>query len=85
MGDVWTDVHEVGDAVTGLAFGVALEEFTDLEEKHHKDCLRVLGIGTRKETDQQSSDGGDGHEKVFVEGVTVGDALPGLMQCLVTY
>ena len=79
MGDVGTDVHEVGDAVTGLALSIALEEFADLEEEHHEDSLGVLGLGTREETDQQGSDGSDGHEEMFVEGVAVGDSLPGLV------
>jgi hypothetical protein len=69
----------VGDAVTGLALSIALEEFADLEEEHHEDSLGVLGLGTREETDQQGSDGSDGHEEMFVEGVAVGDSLPGLV------
>ena len=79
MGDVWTDVHEVSDAVAGLALGVTLEEFANLKEEHHEDSLGVLGLGTREETDQQGSDGSDGHEDMFVEGVAVGDSLPGLV------
>ena len=79
MGDVGTDVHEVGDAVTGLALSIALEEFADLEEEHHEDSLGVLGLGSGKETDEQGTESGDGHEEMLVEGVTVGDTLPGLV------
>ena len=78
-------VHQMGDAVTALAFGVALEEFTDLEEEHHEDGLGVLGLGTGEKTYQQGTDSGDGHEEMFVEGVAVGDALPGLVERLVAY
>ena len=78
-------VHEVGDAVAGLALSVTLEEFTDLEEEHHEDGLRVLGLGTGEETDQEGTDGGDGHEEVLIEGVAVGDTLPGLVKRLMTY
>ena len=85
MGDVRTDVHEVGDAVAGLALSVTLEEFTNLKEKHHEYCLGVLGLGSGKETDEQGTDSGDGHEEMFVEGVTVGDTLPCLVQRLVAY
>ena len=85
MGDVWTDVHEVGDAVTGLAFGVALEEFANLKEEHHEDSLWILCLGSREETDEQGTDGGDGHEEMFVESVTMGDALPGLVERLMAY
>ena len=85
MRHVGTDVHEVGDAVAGLALGITLEEFANLEEKHHEDSLGVLRLGSGEKTYQQGTDSGDGHEEMFVEGVAVGDALPGLVERLVAY
>ena len=79
MGDVWTDVHEVGDAVAALAFGIALEEFTDLEEEHHEDGFWELRLSPRQETDAEGANGGNGHEEMLVEHLTLSDTLPGLM------
>ena len=78
-------VHQMGDAVTALAFGVTLEEFANLEEKHHEDSLWILRLGSGEKTYQQGTDSSDGHEEVLIEGVAVGDTLPGLVECLVAY
>ena len=75
----------MGDTVAGLALGVTLEEFADLEEEHHEDSLGILRLGSWEEADKQSADSGDGHEEVLVEGVTLHDALPRLVQRLVAY
>ena len=85
MGDVGADVHEMSDAVATLTLGVALEEFTHLEEEHHEDGLGVLCLGTWEKTDQQGTDGCNGHKEVLVEGFAVDDTLPRLMQRLVAY
>ena len=78
-------VHQMGDAVTAPALGIALEELAHLEEKHHEHGLGELGLGARQETNAKCADGGDGHEEVLVEGVAVGDALPCLPECLMPY
>ena len=78
-------IHQMGDTVAGLTLGVALEELADLEEEHHEDRFRILGLGFGEETDTEGTDGGDGHEEVLVEGIAVGDALPSLVQRLVAY
>ena len=85
MRHIWTYVHQMGDAVAGLALGVTLEEFANLEEKHHEDSLWILRLGSGEKTYQQGTDSGDGHEEMFVEGVAVGDTLPGLVERLVAY
>ena len=85
MCHVGTDIHEVGNAVTALTFGIALEEFANLEEQHDEDGLRIFCLGTRQETDAQGSDGSYRHEEMFVEHVALRDAFPCFVQCLVTY
>ena len=85
MRHIWTDVHEVGDAVAALSLGVALEEFTHLEEEHHENSLRELCLSPRQEADGQGTNGSNRHEEMLVEGITMSDPLPGLMQCLVAY
>jgi hypothetical protein len=84
MRHIRTDVHEVGDAVAGLALGVTLEEFANLEEKHHEDSLWILRLGSGEKTYQQGTDSGDGHEEMFVEGITVDDTFPRLLERLMT-
>ena len=85
MSHIWTDIHQMGDTVAALAFGVTLEEFANLEEKHHENGLRKFVLGTRKEADAESSDGGNRHEEMFIERIATGDTFPSLMQCLVAY
>ena len=85
MRNIWTDIHQVGNTFAALALGIALEEFTDLEEEHDEDGLRELRLCPRQETDAKGADGGDGHEEMLVEGIALQDALPSLMQRLVAY
>ena len=75
----------MGDTLTALSLGIALEELAYLEEEHHEDGLRKFVFGTWQEADAESSDGGDRHEKMFIERIATGDAFPSLMQCLVAY
>ena len=83
MGHIWTDVHQVGDALAAFSPGIALEEFSDLEEEHHKDRLRKLRLGPRQETDAERTDGSNRHQEMLVEGITLHDSVPSLMQRLV--
>ena len=85
MRHIRADVHQMGDALPALALSITLEEFADLEEKHHENGLRELGLCPRQETDAEGTDSGDGHQEVLVERVAVGDALPRLMQRLMAY
>ena len=85
MRHIRTDVHQVGDAVATLALGITLEEFTDLEEKHHEDGLRILRLCSREETNTEGTNRGDGHKKVFVEGIAVDDTFPRLVKSLMAY
>ena len=85
MGYVWTDVHQMRNTLTTLPFSITLKEFAHLEEEHYKDCLRKLRLSSWQEADAEGADGSDGHEEMFVEGVAVGDTLPGLVKRLMTY
>ena len=58
MGHVGADIHQVADACTTLSFGIALEEFPYLEEKHDEDGLRKLCLGTWQKTNGQCSQRG---------------------------
>ena len=85
MRHVWSYIHQVGDALTALTLGIALEEFTNLEEKHHKDRFRKLRLSPRQETNAEGTYRGNGHEEVLIEGITFEDSFPCLVQCFVTY
>ena len=85
MGRVWTDVHQVGDALAALALGIAFEQLTYLEEQHHEDGLGKLGLSTGQEADAEGSDGSHRHEEVLVERFSVGNAFSGLFQRLMAY
>ena len=85
MCHVRTDIHQMGDAATALSLGIALEEFTYLEEQHDEDGLWDLGLGTRQKTDGKSADGGHRHQEVLVEGIAVCQTLGSFFQRLVTY
>ena len=85
MSHVGPDVHQMADALTALALGIALEELAHLEEEHDEDRLGELGLGTRQEADAEGSDSGDGHEEMLVEGIAMGNSLPRLMERLMAY
>ena len=85
MCHVWADIHEVGNAVTALTFGITLEEFANLEEQHDEDGLGELRLSARKEADAEGADGSDGHEEMLVKDIALGDAFPCFMQCFVAY
>ena len=70
----------MSDAVAAFAFGVTLEEFADLEEEHHEDGLRELGLRARQEAYAEGADGGHRHQEVFVEGLAVRQTLRRLFQ-----
>ena len=84
MGHVGTDIHEVGDAVTALSLGIALEKFTYLEEEHHEDSLQILRLGIRQETDAEGTDGSHRHQQVLVECLALRDTFPCLVERLVS-
>ena len=84
MSYVRTDVHEVGDTLTALSLGIALEEFTDLEEEHDEDRLRELCLCSGQETDAECTDGGNGHEEVLVKGFPMHHTLYCLFQCVMS-
>ena len=78
MCHVWPNVHQVRDAVAALPFGIAFKQFAHLEEQHDEHRLRKLCLSSWQEADAQRADGGDSHQEVLVEHVSLGDALPGL-------
>ena len=75
----------MGNTLTALPFGIALEEFTHLEEQHDEDSLGKLCLGTRKETNAEGTDGGYRHQEMLVESIAVHDTLCCFHQRLVTY
>ena len=83
MGDIRPYIHQMGDTVAALSFGITLEEFAHLEEQHHKHSLGKLRLGARQEADAERADGGYGHEKMLVEGIAMHHALGSLAQCVV--
>ena len=85
IGHVGADVHQVGNALAALAFGIALKEFANLEEQHHEDGLGELGLCPREEADAEGTDGGNRHQEVLIEGIAVGDSLSSLFQRVVAY
>ena len=85
IGHVGADVHQMGNALAALPFGIALEEFADLEEQHHEDGLGELGLCPREEADAEGADGGYRHQEVLIEGIAVGDSLSSLFQRVVAY
>ena len=85
MRHVWTDVHQMGNAVTALVFCIALKQFANLKEQHDKDCLGKLCFCTRKKTDAKGSDGSYRHQEMLVKGVAMSHALGSFLQGVVTY
>ena len=73
-----SDIHQMCNALATLSLGIALEQFTYLEEKHHEDGLGELRLCPRQESDAQSADGSNRHEEMLVEGIALHNALPGL-------
>ncbi len=71
----------MGDAVAAPAFGVALEEFADLEEEHHEHCLGKLCLRAGQEAYAEGSEGGYGHQEMLVEHVAAGYPLGGFPEC----
>ena len=61
----------MGNTVTALSLGIALEEFAYLEKEHHKHGLRKLCLCPWQETDAERTDGGYRHEEMFVEDISV--------------
>ena len=76
VGVIRADIHELTDVAAALADRVALEPLTDLIEQHNADGLGVVAALGQSEHD--CTHGGDRHQKVFVEGLTVFDAFSGL-------
>ena len=77
------DVHQVGYTLTALPLSVALEEFANLKEEHHEYCLGILGLCAGKKAYAQGTNGGDGHQEVFIEHVAADDTLGRLPQSVV--
>ena len=78
-------VHQMADTAATLPLSIALEEFANLEEQHDEDGLRKLCFGSRQEADTKSTDGGDRHEEMLIEGIAVSNTLDSLLQRVVTY
>ena len=80
MRHIRPNVHQVGDAVAALAFGIAFEKLTDLEKQHDKDRLGKLRFGTGQKPDAKCPDSGNGHEEMLVESLAMRQALGSLLE-----
>ena len=77
-GYVGTYVHHFGNRFATSVFGIMLEEFSYLKEKHHKDGFRQLGLAPWEKTDEQGANRGETHEEAFVKGIAVHNAFDSL-------
>ena len=68
---IWSDIHQMGNAVAALTLGIALEELAYLEEEHHEDCLRELGLSPRQKAYSQGTNGSDRHQEVLIKGIAL--------------
>ena len=84
MGHIRADIHQMCNAVAALTFGIALEQFANLEKEHHKDCLGKLGFSPRDESDAEGTNGGYRHQEMLVESFALCQSLDGFLQCVVT-
>ncbi|CUN71746.1 Uncharacterised protein [Flavonifractor plautii] len=70
VGVVGPDIHQGGDGLAGLVYGIALEELAHLVEQHDEYGLGVFAGG-------QGAHSGQGHQKVFIKDLAVGDVAHG--------
>ena len=77
MGGIGTNIHQRGDVSAAFAHGIALKQLAGLE-KHHD------GYGLLIFAQQNRTNGGHCHQKVFVKGVTAADTVEGTQQNVVT-
>ena len=82
IGHVRPDVHQMGDAVTAPPLRIGLEQFADLEKQHNEYRFRKLRLRTRQEAYAQRAEGGQRHQEMLVEHVSMPDAPGRLQQCL---
>ena len=68
------------DGFTATAFCHLLKEFSHLEEQHHKDSLRELGFGPWHKADGKGAKGGDTHEEILAECLSVKKSLGRFLQ-----
>ena len=80
MCHIGTNVHQMGNAFTAFALGIAFKEFTDLEKQHDEDRFRELRLGTRQETDAECPNSGNRHEEMLVESLSVHQSLSGFLE-----
>ena len=73
------------NALTALSLGIALEQLAHLKEQHDEDRLRELRLGSWQESDAEGSDGGNGHEEMLIEGITMQHTFGCLLQRFVAY
>ena len=84
MRHVGADIHQVGDAVTALTLGIALEELAYLEEEHHEHGFGILRLGIWQESDTEGTDGSDSHQQMFIKRFAFRNSFPCLMEGLMT-
>ena len=73
MGNSWFKIDKTGDRATGFCHSEVLKMFADLIKEHDGDGFGVLMNG-------EGADGGEGHEKVFVEDFAFSEVVGGLAE-----
>ena len=66
VGEIRANIHQGSNAAAALSDSVALKQLSNLIEKHDFDAFLIL-------SQYQSADGGDRHQKVFIEKFAVQD------------
>ena len=84
IGVIRADVHKRADVPAALAYGIALEELSDLVEKHYGAGLGVVAAPAY-EGQCYGSHGGHCHQEVLVEDLTVQYALHGFAQNIIAH
>ena len=83
VGIVRTDIHEFADVLAAPSHGIALEQFADLIEQHNGNGFGIVAaVG---EADDNGAHGGNCHEEVLIEDLTVPDAQDSLPENIIAH
>jgi len=75
----------MGYRPAAVAFRYSFEQLTNPEKEHDEDRLGILGFGAIEKADRKGSDGGDRHEEVFIQSLSVDQAFGSLFQRIESY
>ena len=77
------NLHHLGNRAARPVHGVVLEQLAYLVKEHDGGALGHVRLTFGEKDEGKRADGGDGHEQVLVEGLTVHDAVPGAREHIV--